>query len=48
MKEPGRYKPNDCIVTVLGTEMAFLTPSLFFSVARFAAILLCDWGRVRR
>jgi hypothetical protein len=47
MKEPLPYKPSDCIVTVLGTEMAFLTPSLFFSVARVAAILFCVSKRVR-
>lgn len=42
------YKPNACIVTVLGTVMAFLTPSLFFSEARLAAILFCETGEWRR
>ncbi len=39
---PVLYKPKACIVTVLGTAMLFLTPSLFFSVARLVSILLCE------
>ena len=33
------------MVTVLGTVMAFLTPSLFFSEARLVAILPCIKGQ---
>jgi hypothetical protein len=33
-------------VTVLGTAMLFLTPSLFFSVARLVSILLCETKRM--
>jgi len=33
------------MVTVLGTVMAFLTPSLFFSEARLVAILPCMKGQ---
>ena len=36
------------MVTVLGTAIAFLTPSLFFSEARLDAILLCEILQRRR
>lgn len=48
VQEPGLYKPNACMVTVLGTAIAFLTPSLFFSEARLDAILLCETLEWRR